>query len=49
MIAAEYLGWLLAIVICVGLPSLTDEPALALVGGGGLAVLWCLLRKDKLL
>jgi len=38
--AAQHLGWLLAVLICVGLPLLTDEPGLALPGAGGLAVLW---------
>jgi len=30
---AERLGWLLAVVCCIGLPLLSEEPELALAGG----------------
>ena len=39
----ERIGWLLAVVCCVGLPLLSDEPALALVGGGALLLAWLLI------
>ena len=43
MTRPERLGWLLAGVCCVGLPLFSDEPALALAGGGALALAWLLI------
>lgn len=46
---AEVIGWILAIVVCIVIPLALGYYALALVGAGSLAVLWWLLRRDKLL
>lgn len=49
MTTSDRIAWALAGLLCVVLPLATDEPGLALAGGGALAVLAWLLRKDKLL
>ena len=47
MITSERIGWLLAIGCCVILPLFSDEPALALAGGGALALLFWGVKRGK--
>ena len=49
MTNSERIAWALGAVICVGLPLALGYHGLAVVGGGALAVLWWLLRRDGLL
>ena len=49
MSRAERIGWALAVIICLALPLALGHWREAIAGMGGLAVLWLLLRRDKLL
>ena len=49
MITSERIAWALAMFLCVILPLALELYGLALAGGGALALLWWVLRKDKLL
>ena len=43
MTTSERIAWLLALLLCVGLPLLSTEPELALAGGGALLLAWWLI------
>jgi len=46
---SERLGWALAVIICLALPLALGYYREAIAGTAALAVLWWLLRRDKLL
>ena len=46
---AERIGWLLGLIICLVIPLLFGHWREAIAGTGALAVLWWLLRRDRLL
>lgn len=46
MITSDRVSWLLALVCCVIIPQALGYYALALAGGGSLAVLAWVLRRD---
>jgi len=49
MSRSERIGWLLAVIICLVIPLLFGHWREAIAGTGALAVLWWLLRRDRLL
>ena len=49
MTTSEQVSWLFGVIICLALPVALGYYGLAIAGTGALAVLWWLLRRDKLL
>jgi len=49
MSRSERIGWLLGLIICLVIPLAFGHWREAIAGTGALAVLWWLLRRDKLL